>query len=106
MSGPLEGLRILDLTRLLPGAFATALLGDLGADVLKVEQPGIGDPMRVYEPRIGDASAFTWIADRNKRSVALNLRDARGSEILLRLAADADVLVESFRPGVVDRLGI
>jgi crotonobetainyl-CoA:carnitine CoA-transferase CaiB-like acyl-CoA transferase len=105
-TGPLAGVRVLDLCRLLPGAFATGLLVDLGADVLKVEQPGIGDPMRVYEPRIGDASAFTWITDRNKRSIALNLRDPRGAEILLRLAADADVLVESFRPGVVDRLGV
>jgi crotonobetainyl-CoA:carnitine CoA-transferase CaiB-like acyl-CoA transferase len=103
-SGPLAGVRVLDLTRLLPGAFATALLGDLGADVIKVEQPGIGDPMRVYEPRIGDASAFTWVTDRNKRSVALNLRDPRGRDALLRLVAGADVLVEGFRPGVMDRL--
>ena len=64
-SGPLAGVRVLDLTRLLPGAVATALLGDMGADVVKIEQPGIGDPMRVYEPRIGDASAFTWVTDRN-----------------------------------------
>ena len=106
MSGPLEGIRILDLTRLLPGAFATALLGDLGADVLKVEQPGIGDPMRAYAPRVGDSSAFTWIADRNKRSIALNLRDPRGVEAIHRLADQADVLIEGFRPGVADRLGV
>jgi crotonobetainyl-CoA:carnitine CoA-transferase CaiB-like acyl-CoA transferase len=105
-SGPLAGLRVLDLTRLLPGAFATALLGDLGADVIKIEQPGIGDPMRVYEPRIGDASAFTWVTDRNKRSVALDLRDPRGRDALLRLVAGADVLVEGFRPGVMGRLGL
>lgn len=105
-SGPLAGIRVLDLTRLLPGAFATGLLGDLGAEVLKVEQPGVGDPMRVYEPRIGDASAFTWVTDRNKRSIALNLRDPRGIEALLRLAAGVDVLVEGFRPGVTDRLGV
>ncbi len=106
MSGPLEGVRVLDLTRLLPGAFATALLGDLGADVIKVEQPGTGDPMRGYAPRVGDSSAFTWIADRNKRSIALNLRDARGVEAVHRLARDVDVVVEGFRPGVCDRLGI
>jgi crotonobetainyl-CoA:carnitine CoA-transferase CaiB-like acyl-CoA transferase len=104
--GPLEGIRILDLTRLLPGAFATALLADLGADVLKVEQPGIGDPMRAYAPRVGDSSAFTWIADRNKRSIALNLRDPRGVEAIHRLAGEADVLIEGFRPGVADRLGV
>ncbi len=105
-TGPLAGIRVLDLTRLLPGAFATALLGDLGAEVVKIEQPGVGDPMRVYEPRIGDASAFTWVTDRNKRSVALNLRDPRGTEALLRLAAGAHALVEGFRPGVTDRLGV
>jgi crotonobetainyl-CoA:carnitine CoA-transferase CaiB-like acyl-CoA transferase len=104
--GPLTGIRVLDLTRLLPGAFATALLADLGAEVIKIEQPGTGDPMRAYEPRIGDASAFTWVTDRNKRSVALNLRDARGRDALLRLAAGADVLIESFRPGVMERLGL
>jgi crotonobetainyl-CoA:carnitine CoA-transferase CaiB-like acyl-CoA transferase len=106
MSGPLHGIQVLDLTRLLPGAFATALLGDLGADVLKVEQPGVGDPMRAYTPQIGDASAFTWIADRNKRSLALNLRDPRGVEAIHRLARKADVLIEGFRPGVAERLGV
>jgi crotonobetainyl-CoA:carnitine CoA-transferase CaiB-like acyl-CoA transferase len=98
--------RVVDLTRLLPGAFATALLADLGADVVKVEQPGIGDPMRAYEPRIGDASAFTWVSDRNKRSIAVNLRDERGAGVVRRLAEEADVLVESFRPGVADRLAL
>ena len=105
-AGPLEGIRVIDLCRLLPGAFATGLLGDMGADVIKVEQPGIGDPMRTYEPRIGDASAFTWVTDRSKRSVALNLRDPRGVEVVRRLARDADAVVESFRPGVADRLGV
>jgi crotonobetainyl-CoA:carnitine CoA-transferase CaiB-like acyl-CoA transferase len=106
VTGPLAGIRVLDLCRLLPGAFATALLGDLGADVVKVEQPGGGDPMRAYPPWIGDASGFTWVTDRNKRSIVLNLRDARGAEALKRLAAAADIVVESFRPGVADRLGI
>ena len=78
----------------------------MGADVIKVEQPGIGDPMRVYEPRVGEASAFTWVTDRSKRSVALNLRDPRGVEAVRRLAEGADVVVESFRPGVADRLGV
>ncbi|HEY4279628.1 MAG TPA: CaiB/BaiF CoA-transferase family protein [Conexibacter sp.] len=105
-AGPLEGVRVIDLTRLLPGAFATALLGDLGADVIKVEQPGGGDPMRAYEPRIGSDSGYTWVVDRNKRSVALNLRDPRGVDALRRLARGADAVIESFRPGVADRLGI
>jgi crotonobetainyl-CoA:carnitine CoA-transferase CaiB-like acyl-CoA transferase len=104
--GPLTGIRVLDLCRLLPGGFATALLGDLGADVVKVEQPGIGDHMRLSEPRLGAESAYSWVADRNKSSVALNLKDPRGKEAFHRLAAGADAVIESFRPGVVDRLGI
>jgi crotonobetainyl-CoA:carnitine CoA-transferase CaiB-like acyl-CoA transferase len=98
--------RVLDLTRLLPGAFATGLLGDLGADVIKVEQPGVGDPMRAYDPQLGDASSFTWITDRNKRSIALNLRDPRGVEVVHRLAATCDAALEGFRPTVADRLGV
>lgn len=106
MSGPLQGVRVLDLTRLLPGAFATALLGDLGADVIKVEQPGVGDPTRAYEPRLGVSSAYHWVLDRNKRSIALDLRDARGVRVVAELAAGCAVLVESFRPGVADKLGV
>jgi crotonobetainyl-CoA:carnitine CoA-transferase CaiB-like acyl-CoA transferase len=105
-SPPLDGIRVVDLCRLLPGAFATRLLSDLGADVIKVEQPGVGDPMRAYEPRIGDASGYTWVTDRGKRSLAVNLRDPRGVDAILALIAGADVVVESFRPGVADRLGI
>jgi crotonobetainyl-CoA:carnitine CoA-transferase CaiB-like acyl-CoA transferase len=106
VSGPLEGVRVLDLSRLLPGAFATALLGDLGAEVIKVEQPGVGDPMRAYEPKIGEASSFTWITDRNKRSIVVDLRDPRGVDVVLRVAASCDLAVEGFRPGVADRLGV
>jgi crotonobetainyl-CoA:carnitine CoA-transferase CaiB-like acyl-CoA transferase len=102
--GPLDGIRILDLTRLLPGAFATALLADLGADVIKIEQPGGGDPMRAYEPKIGSASGYTWVTDRNKRSLTLDLREQRDE--LLRLVVGADALIESFRPGVMERLGL
>ena len=104
--GPLQGVTVLDLTRLVPGAFATMLLGDLGADVIKIEQPGIGDHMRWYEPRIGDESVYSWVADRNKRSLAVDLKHPDGRAVLHRLAEDADALVEGFRPGVADRLGI
>ena len=104
--GPLTGVRVVDLTRLLPGAFATCLLADLGADVIKVEQPGRGDYMRWNEPRLGPESAHSWVLDRNKRSVALDLKDPAGVAALRRLVAGADCLVESFRPGVADRLGI
>jgi alpha-methylacyl-CoA racemase len=106
VTGPLAGIRVLDLTRLLPGAYATGLLGDLGAEVIKVEQPGGGDPMRRFPPRLHGTSAFSWVTDRNKRSVVLNLRDPRGVEAFLALARRADVVIEGFRPGVVDRLGV
>lgn len=104
--GPLGGLRVVDLTRLLPGGVLTAILGDLGADVIKVEDTRQGDYMRWEQPRFGEESAASWIVGRNKRSLAVDLKDDRGREAFLRLAEDADVVVESFRPGVVDRLGI
>ncbi len=106
MTGPLEGVRVLDLTRLLPGGVLTALLGDLGADVIKVEEPSRGDYMRWEQPRIGSESAASWIVGRNKRSIALDLKDPRGVDAFLRLADTAHVVIEGFRPGVVDRLGV
>jgi crotonobetainyl-CoA:carnitine CoA-transferase CaiB-like acyl-CoA transferase len=106
MGGALEGVRVLDLTRLLPGAFATALLADLGAEVIKVEAPGSGDPMREYEPKIGGYSAFHWVADRNKRSVVVNLGQPQGRAVVVRMAQTCDIAIESFRPGVADRLGV
>lgn len=105
-TGPLSGVRVLDLTRLLPGGFATAILADLGAEVIKVEQPGQGDYMRWDDPKIGSESAHNWTNDRNKHSVALNLKDPRGTEALKKMASKADIVFESFRPGVVDRLGV
>lgn len=103
---PLEGVRVLDLTRLLPGAFTTSVLADLGADVLKVEQPGTGDPMRAYAPRIDGMSAYSWLVDRGKRSVVVDLRAGAGVDVVRRLAAEADMVVEGFRPGVAERLGV
>ena len=104
---PLDGVRILDLTRLLPGPYATQLLGDAGAEVIKVEQPEIGDYMRAEEPRVpgGDSHVFATL-NRNKSSVSLDLKDDRGREAFLTLAETADAVIEGFRPGVVDRLGI
>lgn len=106
VSRPLAGVRVLDLTRLLPGGFLGALLADLGADVVKIEDPAGGDPLRQFAPRTGDTSAASWILGRGKRSLAVDLKDPAGVELFLRLAAGADVIVEGFRPGVVDRLGI
>ena len=111
---PLEGLRVLDLTRLLPGGFCTLLLADLGAEVLKVEDTSGGDYIRWMPPYYGGdqerangtASAYFLALNRNKRSLRLDLKHPDGRDVLLRLAEDHDVLVESFRPGVLDRLGV
>src|SRR5829696_2655615 len=109
-AGPLSDVRVLDLTRLLPGGFCSLLLADFGADVVKVEDTGMGDYVR-WAPPFYDgadpsaASALFLSLNRGKRSVRVDLKSERGREVLLRLARDADVLLESFRPGVLDRLG-
>jgi crotonobetainyl-CoA:carnitine CoA-transferase CaiB-like acyl-CoA transferase len=103
---PLHGVRVLDLTRLLPGPVCTLHLADLGADVIKVEDTGAGDYARALGAKPGATSAFFRMVNRNKRSVALDLKDARGRDAFLALARRADVVVESFRPGVVASLGV
>ncbi|MEO8248583.1 MAG: CoA transferase [Burkholderiales bacterium] len=107
MSAPLAGIRVLDLTRLLPGPFATQLLLHYGAEVTKIEDTGKGDYARGLSPlpRSGFGAAFT-ASNRGKRSIALDLKQADDLETFIALAQQADVLVESFRPGVMDRLGI
>jgi alpha-methylacyl-CoA racemase len=103
---PLTGIRVLDLTRLLPGAFCTMLLADMGADVVKVEEPGAGDYMRWTPPLVQGQSALFDAINRNKRSITLNLKSDAGHDLLLRLVEHADVLVEGNRPGVMARLGL
>ena len=106
MTSPLEGIRILDLTRLLPGAICTMLLADMGADVIKVEDPVLGDYARWTPPMIDGLGAFFRASNRNKRSITLNLKLAEGQAVLHRLVQQAaDVLIEGFRPGVTKRLG-
>lgn len=105
-AGPLSGLRILDLTRLLPGGYATLLLADMGADVLKVEEPGKGDYIRWTPPIVGEFSASHIALNRNKRSMTLNLKTDAGRQLFLDLVEGYDVVVESFRPGVMERLGV
>ena len=102
----LRGVRVLDLSRLLPGPFLTMVLADLGADVVKVEEPRMGDYMRDFPPRGEGMSGRYLTVNRNKRSVAVDLKDDAQRERFLRMAAQADVVVESFRPGVMDRLGV
>ena len=108
---PLEGLRVLDLSRLLPGGFCSLLLADFGADVIKVEDTGLGDYIRWSPPHYEGAEqtaggALFLALNRGKRSIRIDLKTEQGREVLLRLAQDADVLLESFRPGVLDRLGV
>jgi len=103
---PLRGLRVLDLSRLLPGPYATLVLADLGADVVKLEDPGGGDYLRWMPPLAGQQSGWFHALNRNKRSMALDLRRPEGPGVVLRLARRFDVLVESFRPGLMDRLGV
>ncbi len=104
---PLAGIRVLDLTRILPGPFATMVLADLGAEVLKVEHPRGGDPERASAPRAESGEAYRFgMINRNKRSIAVDLKAEEGRDLIRRLAADYDVVLEGFRPGLVDDLGI
>jgi len=105
-SGPLAGFRIVDLTTMISGPMATVLLGDQGADVIKVESPGVGDLMRrLGHPRGGITASFAT-TNRNKRSIVLDLKDAADHAAFEKLVATADVVVQNFRPGVVERMGI
>jgi crotonobetainyl-CoA:carnitine CoA-transferase CaiB-like acyl-CoA transferase len=104
---PLEGITILDLTRLLPGPYGTMLLGDLGAEVIKIEEPEQGDYARWYPPHINRLGSRHLLLNRSKKSIALNLKSQEGRSILLKMVEKgADALIEQFRPGVMDRLGV
>ena len=103
----LEGIRVLDLTRALAGPFSTLMLGDYGADVIKIEIPGSGDDTRHWGPPfIGDESAYYLSINRSKRSLTLNFREPEAKDIFLKLARGADVVVENFTPGVMSRFGL
>jgi formyl-CoA transferase len=103
---PLEGLRVVDLTRVLSGPYCTMQLGDMGAEVIKVEQPGKGDDTRAFAPPYqGDQAAYFLSVNRNKKSITLDMKSGAGKEVLWRLIDKSDILVENFRPGAMDRLG-
>ncbi len=106
MNGALEGIRVLDFTRLLPGPFCTMVLADHGAEVIKIEAPGIGDYIRKMGPMSGGESVFYDQLNRNKKSITLNLKSEEGKEICKKMVLEADVLVESFRPDVMNQLGL
>lgn len=104
---PLEGIRVLDLSRVLAGPFCTMILGDLGAEIIKVERPEMGDDTRSWGPPfMNGESAYFLSINRNKKSITVNLKHPKGREIIYKLAAISDVLIENFRPGVADRLGV
>ncbi|MBV7486460.1 CaiB/BaiF CoA-transferase family protein [Bordetella sp. BOR01] len=104
--GPLAGVRVLDLGTMLAGPFTGTLLGDFGADVIKIEQPGSGDPMRTIGPYVNGESLWWNVESRNKRSVCLDLRRDEGKALIHELVVHADVLIENFRPGTMDRWGL
>ena len=103
---PLSGVRVLDFSTLLPGPLATLVLAEAGAEVIKIERPGRGDEMRSYEPKFGTDSVNFALLNRGKRSIAIDLKDPAALERLKPLVESADVIVEQFRPGVMDRLGL
>jgi len=103
---PLKGIRVLDLTRVLAGPYCAMLLGDMGAEVIKVEEPGKGDDTRGWPPFAGGESTYFMSVNRNKKSVTLNLKAPEGRDLLKRLAKKSDVLLENFRTGTMEKLGL
>src|SRR5918996_1343998 len=101
---PLDGVRVLDLSRLVAGNMLSLVLADFGADVIKIEDPGVGDPLRDW--RVNGVSVHWKVYARNKKSVTLDLRKPAGRDILLRLVEEAEVLLENFRPGTLERMGL
>jgi len=106
MTAVFTGVKVLDLSRLLPGPFCSMLLADFGAEVIKIEDPNGGDYIRWWPPLLGKNSGFHVVLNRNKQSLTLNLKKQEGKDIFRRLVAEADVVLEGFRPGVMDRLGL
>jgi formyl-CoA transferase len=106
-NGPLDGIRVLDLTRVLAGPYCTMFLGDLGAEIVKVEQPGVGDDTRGWGPPfVGGESAYFLCVNRNKKSITIDLKLDDGTALVRRLAEKADVLIENFLPGTMERFGL
>lgn len=105
MASVLENIRILDLSRFIAGPYCSMLLGDMGADVVKIETPGKGELARNYEPQVDGQSLYTMVFNRNKRGLTINLRSPEGQDLLRELVKEADVLVENFRPGTLEKMG-
>jgi crotonobetainyl-CoA:carnitine CoA-transferase CaiB-like acyl-CoA transferase len=106
MALPLEGVKVLDFTAIMAGPYCTLMLADMGADVVKIESFPEGDGSRRFDPKVNGESYCFAVLNRNKKSVALNMKDARGKEVFMKLARDADIIMENYRPGVTRKLGI
>ncbi|MFA5524468.1 MAG: CaiB/BaiF CoA-transferase family protein [Tissierellales bacterium] len=106
MKQALDNIKVLDLTRVLAGPYATMILGDLGADIIKIEMPVTGDDSRAFGPYIKDESAYFMSLNRNKRSITLNLKSEEGKKVFLEMVKKADVVVENYRPGTMEKLGL
>lgn len=106
MKQALEGIKVLDLTRVLAGPYATMVMADMGADVIKIEAPGVGDDSRAFGPYIANESAYFMSLNRNKRSITLNLKKPKAKELFLEMVKKADVVVENYRPGTMEKLGL
>lgn len=106
MALPLEGVKVLDLTTVMAGPYCSMVLGDMGAEIIKIENFPEGDASRRFDPKVNDESYCFAVLNRNKKSLALNMKDPRGKDIFMKLAAKVDIITENFRPGVVRKLGI
>ena len=106
MGKPLEGIKVLDLTRVLAGPYCTMILADLGAEIIKVEMPGKGDDSRIFGPFKNDKSLYFVSINRGKKSISLNLKKDKAKQIIEKLVKKVDVVVENFRPGTMDKLGL
>ncbi len=106
MPGPLQGIKVVDLTRVLAGPFCTMTLSDLGAEIIKIEKPGTGDDSRAFGPHLNGESAYFMSINRGKKSLTLDLKAEQGREVFLKLIEKADVVVENFKPGVMKKLGL
>lgn len=104
--GPLQGVKVLDLTRVLAGPYCTMLLADFGADVYKIETPGVGDDSRAFGPFIGKESAYYMSLNRNKRSMCMNMKDEKHKAVFIEMVKKADVVVENYRPGTMEKFGL
>ena len=103
---PLEGLKVLELGTLIAGPFATRLMAEFGAEVIKVETPGTGDPLRKWRKMHGDTSLWWYVQSRNKKSITINLKDSNGQQIIKDLIRKMDIVVENFRPGTMEKWGL